>query len=235
MTTLSSLVAPYKKVPLGLNNGVLLEMVNPLGYTDADYNPAVDYNAVVQCAYPANLLYSTGTWALDSNGYATTATGYGTIVGMEGHPIHSSGMRKYETWGKTKDGTPTTSAGTRILFNYLDGNNYWLVDLDWNGSAFELAIYSNQSGTPTTHVSMAAATTVDWPMRWHLVVYDFGDTIQAGAHVWEEDVPADDDGLHVSYTVASRPNKSASKFTFTAQAAAANEWYWRGVRVSDIV
>lgn len=236
MTSLSSLVAPYQKVPLGLNNGVVLDMMNPLGYTDADYNPKFDYNAVVQCAYPDNIVGASGTWALDSNGYATTAGGYGTLIGMEGHPIQSGGMRKYEAWGKTADASPSTNTGVRILFNYVDANNYWLVDFDWSvGAQYVLVIYSNQAGTPTTHVTDSATTLVDWPAHWHVIVYDFGDTIETTAFVWEEDLPADDDALWGSYTVASRPFKSTSKFQFTAQVGAADQWYWRGVRVTDIV
>jgi hypothetical protein len=128
--------------------------------------------------------------------------------------------------------------GVRILFNYADSSNYWQVDLRWaSGSgAFFMSLWEVTAGVGTTRATQTFSTALDLPARWHLVVYEQGDAVIAQCSMAEIDSYTDDFAYSISYSVANRPNKSATYTSFSMQGGIVGvQWLVTGCRSMDLL
>lgn len=222
--------------PLPEQDGVVLEIVNPTGGATATYNPINGGGVIVKSTVPT--LVTTGNWDLDTNGYAWDATSFSTFIKdvTVGFAAYTT-ARKWEVWGKTKDAALTNNFGFRLIFNFVDGSNYWYIRVHWNTGTskyvFQIREYTATVDTQRGWVEIPAAVTV--PSHFHMILYEQGDDIVAQLCMWEIDAYANNEAKSISYSVGSRPHKSSHMFNLQMWSTTNDEWLIRGFRVSDLL
>ena len=238
MANLSTLIAPYKKVPLNGFNGILLDLQNPVGVTNATFLPFSEGALLVEDKSKLITRNSLAPWNLGTDGYCSPKGAWYTYASHGANTLTPAAgyARKYEVWGRTKNAALTADQGVRILFNVAtQWTDYWELNLAWiPGNVFRLSLVQVAAGVVTMEGVHSFSTIVDEPAHYHMTLVDYGDTIVAMAHMWEGDNIVDDEAISLAYTVGSRPAKTAMRYYFTDfNGNVLNEWFIRGCRVQD--
>jgi len=223
--------------PLPAQNGILLWVEAPIslsGYrTYLPHNTHAKEFVLIKDTSVTGF-GSSPSWTLTTNGWAYhDLTAWASFI-QGTFPAYTT-RRKYEFWGAVQDVALTTDWGVRIIFNYVDANNYWSIDLRWNGSAFYYTIYEVTAGVGTTRGTVTFSTALDLPARWHLIVYEQGDSIVCQCAMNELDVWTDDYIATLEYTVGSRPHKNTGACIFGLRLGPSSQWLINGCRVTDLL
>lgn len=223
--------------PLGEQNGILLLGKTPSHLNISSYAPYNQHGTVLIKSTAITSFTGHNTWTLSTDGWAyNTVTSYAAF--MQGIPPAYTTRRKFEFWGAVQDITLTNAYGVRILFNWVDANNYWQADLRRNtGSGlFYVTIWEVTAGVGTTRAGVNFSSALDMPARWHLTVYEQEDAVIVQCSMNELDNAADVYGVNISYSVASRPSKNSGLFSFGMQGGIVGaEWLINGCRITDLL
>jgi hypothetical protein len=217
----------------GANRRLLL-VQPPTGAASGSYNPATDARGLIINS-ERNLGLAGAAISLDANGYLYTSSSYQDFLSVVNPPRPPTNhFRKIEMWGKTKNAALSTDYGVRIAFNVQHWyNQFWFLELFWNGSAFALTLYEWNSPTGTSRATGTMSTAVDTPILWHLTLWYFDDTVWATAKVYQTNSIIDDEVISISYSIASRPYKINPGFFFGVRLTPGDQWLIRGFSVVD--
>jgi len=228
--------ADVKPMSLDINRNILL-VQNPTGISSAAYNPILESNGgvIVQSSRVKGLFKTDCT--INTNGYIhSAATSYLVFLGFTScEKVSVINQRKYEMWGMTKNATPTTNEGVRLGFNTQHFyNQFWHVDLYWTGSVFRMDLVEWNNPTSTSRANASFSSNLDWPMIWHLIVYESGDNILVTCMAYQSNNIVDNEAITMTYTIASRPYKNSSGSFFGVRESPGDEWLVRGCSISDV-
>lgn len=227
---LSSLIDAARR-PLAAHAGVLIDFPMPKHASGA-YTPVKEEASVYDIATP---FFTTGTWNLDGSGYAYASTAWALLLNTgAGNPAPSRGSytRKYEVWGSST-ATPATGSAVRIRFNILDGNNFVEVYIYWDGTQWQFVMDELVASVSNQRWNVNCNVIVDDPIKWHMVVYDAGDSLFGYLHVNESDVVGDDDAVVANYYAATRANQTYTGVQVGVRAVADGVRI-RGIKISDV-
>ena len=209
-------------------NGIQLLIENPVGTTSATYQPTEDGVLIKN----TDLTLTSSEFDLDTNGLTSSSLSTRQFAYITGLPVNA-GIRKWEVWGETIDGTPTQYAGFNIRYNYVDASNFYETGLTWDGTYWRLITTYNLAGSPTYTNITNFSSIIDWPCKFHLIAYDMGDNVIVQCTIWEIDAPADDGGSSFSFVVSTRPFKSATEGMFVTAGVGLTVKV-KGCKVSDL-
>jgi hypothetical protein len=215
------------------NHGCILDVQNIVGAADAAYNPS--NHALLEAA-------GVNAWSLtndlDVNGYSHIDSAWGQYIATGAStPAKTTSIRKYEMWGKCPNNPTSGDFGVRIIFNWIDINNYWQVYFLWSSGSgvYYARLDEVTGGSSTTRVpNQFFSSAVDSPFYWHMTVYDLGDGVIFYITGFEEDDPTNEETVKGAYTVGSRPHKTATETTFGVANDPEDQWLFRGCRISDV-
>lgn len=217
-------------------NGAIFLLQNPTGISSASYDPLLAGNGGVLIQDQSIKGLTTGMVVnINTNGYIYNSTSYGVHFYCTSARRSTNYARRYEMWGMTKNATPTTNDGVRILFNINHfWNQFWEVELYWNGSSFRVDLTEWNNPTATVRLTSTFSSAINWPTVWHISVDDLGDRLLLRAEMYESDLVTDSQCFFGTYNVASRPYKDATAFAMQNRETPGDEWLIRGYSVMDI-
>lgn len=145
---------------------------------------------------------TSGTWTIQSNAAQNTGTDGDTVVYADAGQADVTYTCDYTRGGSAWNGG--------LAFNFQDTSNFWLFDINRVaafGTNFNLILYEKNGGSYTQRA--ADASLADSASAMGLKVVTAGDAISCYV----------DNVLKLSYSVGSRPFKTATKFGFRRDSA----------------
>lgn len=228
--------ADVKPLALDTHRNIFL-LQNPIGISSSSYDAILPANGgVIIQSSRIKGLYRDYLTTINGNGYLYPVNNYAVFAGFNQCEKPSViNMRKYEMWGHTKNATPTTNEGVRMGFNTQHFySQFWHVDFYWTGSVYrmDLVEWNNPTGTLRANASFSSA--LDWPMIWHLIIYEAGDNILVTCMAYQSNNIIDNEAITMTYTVASRPYKNSTGSFFGVRENPGDEWLIRGCAITDV-
>jgi hypothetical protein len=221
-------------LPADTSGGILLDYCNPVGVVDASFNASLEGAAIVQASAITDI--ASNVYNLSSDGYATPTTAWGTYVQTAGGslPSKTTTTRLYQMYGKTANAALTISTGVRIVFNYLDGNNYWDLAVRAQAGQFEMYLFEYTAGVGNVRGGTQLSGGMGYPTFFDISIYDGGDDVNAYCTMYEQDNLTADNLMRLHWNASSRPNQSETGIIFGTHADATDEWFIRGCRIMEM-
>lgn len=206
----TGLISPFDR-------GIVLQYSPDLSAdTSGNWNPDEDWAGKIVHADEITVTAASG-WKRTAVGQAYHPTSYSAFaLCYQNVPAINNAIRRYVMeWAQFSGTAPTTNDGLQIVFNYLDNDNYWVISVIWNGSTYLQRLYEKTATVLTLRDTITVSTAVDHPVFAMTWIDDFGDSVMHGLHIYETDnAIADKFSYDSDYSVASRPNKTATGFAF---------------------
>lgn len=154
-----------------------------------------------------------------SNNIALNASGWLTNSGA-GAALQISGLNAYRTspypsyreyaWDVYVSDTPADGDHVDLIFNLVDGNNYWIARLSYalGTNRFDILLYEVTAGTPSVRDSTFFTSHTPGGTLLAMRLSDTGDNIRMWAERIDESAPTTlHEALINNYDIVSRPHK----------------------------
>lgn len=213
-------------------NGVVFDYSFPLGLSGTYVPKKAD---TLVCA--SGIALNTGSpVTITTAGVAyLSSVNFGSMYDLSSVPAKATSIRLYEVWGTMLDPV-VTEAGIQMLFNYVDGNNYFEMRFLWYSGNYRMYLGRIVGGSFSFFGSTPDLGIPGAPGNWYCALYDTGDRLYFGAHAFETDTTTDVGAEFLTVTEVSRPGKTATR-TFLRDGSITvtpGNLRVRGFRITDL-
>lgn len=214
------------------SNGLLFMYYAPDTVPSPNVAPTADDAQYIDSGVTVNAYGA--TFYMSQAGLWTSPTNYGTLFNLSLPSRAADVVRVYHGTVWHEDSTPTTNNGFRLVFNYLNATNYWVMNHYWTGSQYITYLIDNNAGSFTSRGSVTMSTTVDWPTPFSFTIWETEAYAGYSINAYETDAPTDEDGSALFYKTTSRNNHTATGCLFGHNDNSTSKWHFRGLTIVDM-